>query len=265
MNLFRSGLVCLLSLPGLAAAQSPPSPAYDVSSVKPHDPGDPGMSWRVSDDGFSVVNVGFKGLVSGAWGVRADQVTGAPSWTDSLHWDITGKSTELTPEQLKKLTKEQKSQMMQQLLAERFHLKAHLETRTGTVLTLSPAKGGMKLKPMPMTAEEKATGKVADPMLGVTGGAATVMEAKRIPLSMLMANLAGDLRQTMIDKTGLPADAVYDFTLRWAPDYGSGTAGDSDAPPLPTALEEQLGIHVEAGRGPVQVLVIDYVEKPTAN
>ncbi len=154
---------------------------------------------------------------------------------------------------------------MQQLLAERFHLKAHLETRTGNVLTLSPAKGGMKLQAVPMTAEEKAAGRVADSRLSVMGGAATVMDAKRIPLSMLVANLAGNLNQNTIDKTGLPADSVYTFTLRWAPDYGSGTAGDSDAPPLPTAIEEQLGIHVEAGRGPVQVLVIEHVDKPAAN
>ncbi len=255
----------LLSLCMPAAAQSISSPAYDIISVKPHDPGAMGMSWHVSDDGFSVVNTGLKNVIASSWNVREDQVIGAPSWTDNLHWDITGKSTELTPEQLKKLTHEQKSQMMQRLLAERFQLKAHLETRTGKVLTLSPVKGGMKLKPILMTAEEKAAGKVADSRLMTTGGAATVMEASRIPLSMLLANLALNLQQTMIDKTGLPADAVYDFTLRWASDYGTGTPGESDAPPLPTALEEQLGIHLEAGRGPVQVLVIEHVDKPAAN
>lgn len=269
MNLLRkalrSCLICLLWLPMLAAAQSPPLLAYDVSSVKPHHSGDPGMSWRANEDGFSILNTELKNVIASAWNVRGDQVTGAPSWTDDLHWDITGKSTELTPEQLRKLTNEQKSQMMQQLLADRFHLKAHLETRTGPVFTLSPAKGGIQLKPIAMTAEEKAAGKVADSRLSMTGGAATVMEAKRIPLSMLMGTLAGNLHQTMIDKTGLPADAVYSFTLRYSSDYGTGPAAESDAPPLTTALQEQLGIHVEAGRGPVQVLVIDHVEKPAAN
>lgn len=269
MNLFRTllrfSLVSLLSLPVLAAAQSLPSPTYDVSSVKPHDPGDPGQNWRTSEDGFRLLNTGLKNVIALAWNVRGDQIIGAPSWTDDLHWDVVGKSTELTPEQLKKLTNEQKNLMLQQLLAERFHLKVHPETRTGTVFTLSPAKSGMKLKPIPMTAEEKAAGKIADSRLSMTGGAATVMEAKRVPLSMLMDTLTGNLRQTTLNKTGLPADAAYNFTLRWASDYGSGTAGDSDAPPLTTAIEEQLGIHVEAGRGPVQVLVVDHVEKPAAN
>lgn len=269
MNLLRkalgSCLICLLWLPMLAAAQSPLPLAYDVSSVKPHDSGDPGMSWRNNQDGFSILNTGLKNVIASGWNVRGDQVTGAPSWTDDLHWDITGKSTELTPEQLRKLTNEQKSQMMQKLLAERFHLKAHLETRTGPVFTLSPAKGGIRLKPIAMTVEEKAAGKVADSSLSMTGGSATVMEAKRIPLSMLIGTLAINLHQTMLDKTELPTDAVYSFTLRWAADYGTGTSADSDAPPLPTALQEQLGIHVEASRGPMQVLVIDHVEKPTDN
>ena len=184
-------------------------PVYDITSVKPHDPGAVGMSWRVSDDGFSVVNTRLKNVIASGWNVRGDQVIGAPAWTDDLQWDITGKSTELTPEEMKKLTKEQKSQMMQQLLAERFQLRAHLETRTGPVFTLSPAKGGMKLKSVPMTPEEKAAGYVADSRLAMTGGAATVIEARNISLSMLMANLEGSLRQNTIDKTGLPADAVY--------------------------------------------------------
>ena len=264
-NLLCSSVIALLSWPMLAAAQSLPPLAYDVSSVRPHDQGAPGMSGRVDADGFSIVNTTLKNVIASGWHVQLEQVIGAPSWTDTLHWDITGKSTELTPEQLKKLTNEQKSQMMQQLLAERFHLKAHLETRTGPVFTLSPAKGGIKLQPIPMTPEEKAAGTAADSRLGMTGGAAVVMEANRIPLSMLMGTLVGNLHQTTIDKTGLPTDAVYSFTLRWASDAGVGTAADSDAPPLPIALREQLGIHVEAGKGPVQVLVIDHVEKPTSN
>ena len=248
-----------------AATQSLQHPAYDVSSVKPHDPGVQGMSWRVNDDGVSIRNTQLKNVLASAWNVRGDQVSGAPSWTEDLHWDIMGKSTELTPEQLKKLTNEQKSQMMQQLLAERFHLKAHFETHTGPIFTLSPAKGGLKVQPIPMTAEEKAAGKIADSRLSMTGGAAMVIEAKRISLSMFILNLTGSLHQTTIDETGLPADAVYSFTLRFAPDYETGISSDNDAPSIMAALQEQLGIHVEAGRGPVQVLIIDHVEKPTAN
>jgi uncharacterized protein (TIGR03435 family) len=91
------------------------------------------------------------------------------------------------------------------------------------------------------------------------------LEAQKVSLSTLLANLAMNLRQTVIDKTGLAADAVYDFTLRWASDYGTGPAADSDALPMPAALEDQLGLRLEPGKGPVKVLVVDHVEKPTAD
>jgi uncharacterized protein (TIGR03435 family) len=261
-------LLCLADLfssPVLCAAQPAPPVAYDVSSVKPHDPADQNMSWSSGEDGFRAMNVDLKNVIAGAWGLRPDQVSGEPPWADDLHWDIAGKSTELTPVEMKKLTADQRSQMMQQLLAERFHLKAHLETRTGPVFPLLPAKGGIKLVPIPMTLEQVAAKRVPGSGLSVRGGATTTMEAKKISLSMLTANLAGNLHQTVIDKTGLPTDAVYDFTLRFAPDFGTGTSPDSDALPLPQALQDQLGIHVEASRGPVQVLIVDHVEKPAAN
>ncbi len=223
------------------------------------------MSWQVNEDGFRAINVVLKNIIVSAWGVRPDQITGEPAWVDDLHWDVIGKSTELTPEQLKTLTPDQRGQLMQQLLAERFHLRAHLETRTGPVFTLEPAKGGIKLKPIAMTAEQKASGRVAGSGLRVSGGQTAVLEATKISLSTLLSNLALNLQQTVIDKTGLPDDAVYDFTLRWAPDNGEGPAADSDALPLPAALEDQLGLHLQAGRGPVEVLVVDHIEKPLAN
>lgn len=269
MKLFHyplcTALAGLISLSALTAQNLTPVVAYDVSSVKPHDPGDRGMSWRSDDDGFRAVNVDLRSVIAGAWDLRSDQVTAEPAWADDSRWDVTGKSTELALEQLKKLTPEQRNQMMQGLLAERFHLIAHLETRTGPVFTLVPAKGGLKLKPIATTAEEKATGKVQGTHMRVMGGDAVVMEGVKVPLSMLIRNLAGNLHRTVIDNTGLPADAVYSFKLRWARDTGTGPATETDALPIPAALEDQLGLHLEAFRGPVQVLVVDHVEKPAAN
>lgn len=261
---FRLGLVGLLGVPILAAAQNPPA-AYDVSTVKPHDPTDQNMSWSDNQDGFRAVNVDLKSFISDAWHLRPDQLTSEPSWVSDLHWDITGKSTELTPEQLKKLTAKQRRQMTQQILADRFHLIAHIEIRTGPVFTLVPAKHGIKLQPIAPTAEEKATGRMPDSGLRISGGDPVVLEAKKISLSGLLGNLALNLHQTVIDKTGLPADAVYTFTLRYNPAYGQGTASEGDAPPMSSALEEQLGLHLESSRGPVKVLVVDHIEKPTAN
>ncbi|MGI4755683.1 MAG: TIGR03435 family protein [Janthinobacterium lividum] len=204
-NVLCFTLVALISLSSLAAQNLTSTPTYDVSSVKPHDPDDRSMSWRSDEDGFRAVNVDLRSVISNAWDLRSDQVTGEPSWADDLHWDVTGKSTELRPDQLRSLKPEQRAQMMQQLLAERFHIRAHLEIRTGPIFTLAPAKGGLKLNPIAMTPEERATGKVAGTRLSVRGGQATVMEAKKVPLSLLVKNLAGNLHRTVIDKTGLPA------------------------------------------------------------
>lgn len=242
-----------------------PSVTYDVSSVKPHDPSDQNMNWSENEDGFYADDVDLKNVIADAWHMRPDQLTGEPSWAEDLHWDIAGKSTELTREQLKMLLPAQRHQMMQQLLAERFHLRAHIETRTGPIFTLVPAKRGVKLKPIAMTADQRATGKVPDSSLRLMGGDAAVMEAKNIPLASLLENLALNLHEKVIDKTGLPADAVYDFTLRWEPDYGTGKTPESNALPMPAALEDQLGLRLQASKGPVQVLVIDHVEKPTAD
>jgi len=269
MSFFRSLICITLVAPAplfsLIAQNAAPTPTYDVSSVKPHDPMDRSMSWNTDGDGFRAVNVDLKNLISSAWNLRLDQVVGEPSWADDLHWDVSGKATELTPDQLKKLTPEQRNQMMQQLLGERFHIRVHLETRTGPVFTLVAAKGGIKLNPVPMTAEERASGKVAGTRLRGTGGPVMVMEGTKVPLSLLVRNLSGNLHRTVIDKTGLPADSVYDFTLRWARDNGTGPEADTDVLPMPLALEDQLGLHLQAGSGPVEVLVVDHLEKPAAN
>ncbi|MGI4758583.1 MAG: TIGR03435 family protein [Janthinobacterium lividum] len=252
-------------LPPLAAQSPAKVPAYDVSSVKPHDPTDQSMSWRSDTDGFRASNVDLRNAISSAWDLRPDQVVGEPSWVEETRWDIVGKSTELTSDELKKITPEQQNHMMQQLLVERFHLKAHLETRTGPVFHLVPAKSGVKLTPIAMTAEEIANGKVSGTRLSVRGGQAVEMVGKNAPLSLLIKNLALNLHRTVLDNTGLPSNTSYDFSLRWARDVGLGAATDTDALPLPAALEDQLGLHVEAARGPVQKLVVDHVDRPAAN
>lgn len=260
MNL---SLILLFALTLSAAAQTP-SVAYDVSTVKPHNPADQNMSWHTNEDGFHASNVNLKNLLANAWELRGDQVTAEPSWVDDLKWDIAAKSTELTPDQLKNLKPGQRAQMMQQLLVDRFHLKAHLETRTAPILTLVPAKGGIKLKPILLTAEEKAN----NPPAGGTSmraGETNVLEAKQISLESLLANLTVNLRKTVIDKTGLPGDAIYDFTLTWAPDNGLSSNPTSDAPRLADALDEQLGLHLLQTKGPETILVIDHIEKPTAD
>jgi uncharacterized protein (TIGR03435 family) len=136
------------SLAGASAlhAQDTSKLTYDVSTVKPHDPAHPGGSFGARDGRFVAVNAELRNLIAEAWGVRPDQVAGEPAWADDERWDVTGRVTDADDAVLKKIPKKDTQHMEQTLLAERFHVKVHIETRTGRVLNLVPTKSGIKLK-----------------------------------------------------------------------------------------------------------------------
>jgi uncharacterized protein (TIGR03435 family) len=258
------------SLAGASAlqAQDTSKLTYDVSTVKPHDPARPGGSFGARDGRFVAVNIGLRNLIAEGWGVRPDQVAGEPAWADDQRWDVTGRVTDADDAVLKKIPKKDTQHMEQTLLAERFHVKVHIETRTGRVLDLMPAKSGIKLKMLESVQDDGKLGNSRMPrgsllMRSAEGG--YEMDGYGIGVEMLIANIAANLQQTVIDKTGLPTDAVFDFTLKFAPETGTDTPQNGDAPPMREALEEQLGLHLESTRGPVQIVVVDHVDKPTAN
>jgi uncharacterized protein (TIGR03435 family) len=241
---------------------------YDVSTVKPHDSGDRGMSWGTRDGKLMAVNVTLKNLIAEAWGVRPDQVAGEPAWTDDEHWDVTGKVTDSEEAVLKKLTREDAKRMEQTLLAERFHIKVHLETRTAPVFNLVPARSGIKLKMLQPAAEDDKPSSSAMPRGSLRvqfAGGGYEMTGHGIGMGMLTGNIAGNLQQTVIDKTGVPDDAIFDFTLKYAPATGTDSSQNGDAPSMREALEQQLGLHLEPTRGPVLTVVVDHVDKPAAN
>jgi uncharacterized protein (TIGR03435 family) len=258
------------SLAGASAlhAQDTSKLTYDVSTVKPHDPAHPGGSFGARDGRFVAVNAELRNLIAEGWGVRPDQVAGEPAWADDERWDVTGRVTDADDAVLKKIPKKDTQHMEQTLLAERFHVKVHIETRTGRVLNLMPAKSGIKLKMLESVQDDGKLGNSRMPrgsllMRSAEGG--YEMDGHGIGVEMLIANIAATLQQTVIDKTGLPTDAVFDFTLKFAPETDTNTPQNGDAPPMREALEEQLGLHLESTRGPVQIVVVDHVDKPTAN
>jgi uncharacterized protein (TIGR03435 family) len=240
---------------------------YDVSTIKPHDPAHPGGSFGARDGRFVAVNAALRNLIADAWDVRPDQVAGEPAWADDEHWDATGRVTD-AEDAVKKITKKDTQHMEQALLAERFHVNVHIETRIGRVLNLVPAKRGIKLKMLESVQDD---GKLANSrvprgsllMRSAEGG--YEMDGYGIGIEMLIANIAGNLQQTVIDETGLPNDAVFDFTLKFVLETGTNTQQNGDAPPLREALEEQLGLHLVSASGPVQTVVVDHVDEPTAN
>jgi uncharacterized protein (TIGR03435 family) len=254
-------------------------PAFDVVSVKPNKSDSGMVRVMTKPDGYAASNVSLKMLIQSAYGIREDLVSGAPSWADSARFDIDAKVAGSDVDALKKLSPEQRRSILQPLLADRFKLKAHTETKQLPVYELVLAKGGSKLK-------EAASGDTyANGIKGPDGvGRAGLMRmgrgqltAQAVPITSLANLLSQQLHRTVIDKTGLTGK--YDLELNWTPDQGSepmfkgadgaqqrsDSAPDSSGPSIFTALQEQLGLKLQSAKGPVETLVIDQVEMPSEN
>jgi uncharacterized protein (TIGR03435 family) len=227
---------------------------------------------------MQVSNVPLRMLITFAYDIRDFQLSGGPAWVGTERYDILAKaersaSSEKVPDDPRKMTDEQRvrtqaemRERMRNLLAERFHLTIHRETREAPVYALVVAKGGSKMQAV----QESPDGRV-----GLQGGRGQLNGmAAQIP--MLANLLSNQLGRPVIDKTELKGK--YDFKLEWAPDpnqggegkFGAGveappTSSDPDGPSIFTALQEQLGLRLESQKGPVETIVIDRVEKATEN
>ena len=252
--------------------------AYDVVSVKPNKSG-PGMT-RIMNmpDRFSMTNMGLKQLIQNAYGLKMpEMISGLPGWADSAKFDVEAKMDAETIAALKAMPKEQadeqRRQMMQAALADRFKLKEHRETKEFPIYSLVIAKGGFKLK------EADPNNTYANGIKGPNGPAgAGMMMVGRGELTGQgfempgFANLLStQVHRLVVDNTGLKGK--YDFTLQWTPDEmeGGHPAGDGSAvatntgPTIYTALQEQLGLRLDPTKGPVNTVVVDHVEMPSDN
>jgi bla regulator protein blaR1 len=256
-------------------------PAFEVASIKPNKSAT-GMSLlRTTPVGFSASNVSLKAVIQHAYGVEENQILGAPGWLGSERFDIEAKVSSSDTDALHNLNPDQRKLMLQPLLADRFQLKVHTEARDLPVLVLVVAKGGPKLH------EAKPGDTYPNGLKGFDGGGGPGMmlgkpgqlTAQGVDLSSVAKQLSMQLGRTVEDKTGLTGK--YDFTLKWTPDRdpspmpGGPEAGqqgpaatlstDSSEASIFTAVQEQLGLKLESGRAPVEVLVIDHVEAPSEN
>jgi len=224
-----------------------PSLHFEVASIRPStaDPKD-GSSVRLFEGGrIRIVNEPVKLLVRIAFRLQNVQIAGGPEWIATDGYDIdakTGRAEKPQPDEL--------TPMMRSLLDERFQLKFHQETRLISSYALSVAKGGPKLK-LTGGDESSSTNTLPD--------GTSHMVAANTSMAMLANYIGNRLGAMVVDKTGLTG--VYDFKLDWAPDERP----DSSAPSLVTALRDQLGLRLESGKNPVEVLVIDSIERPSAN
>ena len=159
--------------------------------------------------------------------------------------------------------------MMQAMLADRFKLKAHRETKDLPMYALVVAKGGFKLKDADPnnTYPNGIKGPDGVSHAGMMMMRRDMLTAQAVPISSLAGNLAGQLHRIVLDRTGLTGK--YDITLRWSPDEMSNEQQDAattiSAPSIFTALDEQLGLKLESTRGPVDAIVVDHIEMPSEN
>jgi len=263
-----------LLLGGTVAAQNPElEPHFDAVSVKRNKSGEnTGPYLRYEGLQLVVVNNNLFTIMRGAWGLPPDLILGGPDWVRSERerFDILANAPDGT-------TRPQMPLMVRALLADRFKLKTHLETRDLPIYALVQARPDGKLGPKmsPTTFdckswfEAKNRGeRVVSPQPNgdapvcvlqsapgsVRGGGVPIADFARV-LSFL-----GVLGRPVLDRTGLTGD--YAFDLRWSPDADRARRVDPDFPSLFTAIREQLGLKLEATKGLVDVLVIDSAERP---
>lgn len=231
---------------------------YDVISIRPSKANE-GMSLQPSSDGILIPNTTLLQLIFNAYNVNGTsniskdyQVSGLPGWALSSRFNVEAKMDMNTMVALQRLPpKEQWRQrqfMLQALLEDRFKLKIRHGTKELPIYALVFAKGGFKLK------ESQATR-----MGGMAGEGRINFTA--LSIDDFTFTLSGDVDRVVVNKTGLKGK--YDIALRWTPDEMQSTT--DSGPSIFTALQEQLGLKLEPTRGPVNILVIDHVEKPSAN
>lgn len=269
----------LLTL-GLFAQPAAPPLTFEVASVKPSPPDARGTSIQIQPGGsLRVSNAPLMMILTVAYDVRPFQISGGPNWLTSERYDIVARAErgmdpdadppdprKMTDNQLKTLG-EQMRERLRALLAERFELVIHRDTREAPVYVLVVGKNGPKLQ----TAEEGKDGRRG---MQMGRGQLTGMAA---PLAMLATTLSNQLGRPVLDRTGLTGK--YDFKLEWTPDPGQGEIkpgalapgvepppeSDSSGPSIFTAIQEQLGLRLESQKGPMEMIVIDHVEKASAN
>ncbi len=261
----------------------------EVATIKPSKPGSGPGGYSFPAGGFKATNVSLQTLVEAAYRIGDDQVLGAPKWLNSDRYDVEAKMDASAAADLQKLNREEldaaRQQMLQAFLADRLMLTIHRETKEFPVYLLSViSKNGPKLQEAKPgdTYADGPKGRDGSPLAAgntrMTGGRnARTLTAHAVPISSLTQLLLAFLGRPVLDKTGLVGK--YDFTLTWGPDDNrppaltggasndgsSSVASDSNGPPLLTALQEQLGLKLESGKGPLEVIVIDHVERPSGN
>jgi uncharacterized protein (TIGR03435 family) len=261
-----------------------PPLSYEVATIKPIDPNTAGQMVMLPP-GTTLNPLTIRRYIMDAYGATYQtQVVGGPDWLNKDPYDIKGKVPDDLEAASQKMTREdrinQNSAMQQSLLADRFHLKAHFETRVLPVYELVPAKGGLKITEVPAPPERKPR----DPSIHIRPGDTlppgtmmTTMNSTGILVlngrAIKMQSLAHTISfsgatevgtRPIVDHSGFTG--YFDIKdLTWAPLVNADAANAPDAPSLSEALQDKLGLKLVPAKDPIEVLVIDSIDRPSPN
>ena len=218
-------------------------------------------------DGYHVENGPLKFLIMDAYNVKWDSIVGGPDWIETNGYDIDAKVTPSADAPPPKLTGAQRKQMIQSMLADRFKLVVHNETKDAPIYELELAKSGSKL---PESTPGDTFAKGINGLDGnpVSSGYPVMLGRGRlfgqaVTIASLIDYLKQELHRPVVDKTGLTGK--YDLSLQWTPDNTPDDSPLAGGPSIFAAVQEQLGLKLTSTHGPVKTLVIDHVEPPSPN
>jgi len=267
-----------VSSQSVASLSSTQTVVFDVASIREVKPDGPASTVFIDPPHNSVFHLSATPawyLITTAYGIQLFQLLGKPDWLMQTRYDVNAKSDSVADERLAQLDDAQaaleKHRMVQQLLADRFHLKVHWGTQEGDVYNLVIAKGGSKLLDANGSAVSEQESKLfkgntIPPIYRRTvSGTETDFVAHGCQMSDIVELLSQQSGRAVIDKTGLTGR--YNFVLKTSGDFARGDRSAYSSPllPLSEAIQEQIGIKLEPSKGAAKTLSIDHIEKPSEN
>lgn len=258
-------LLCVLSF-NLSAQpptkQNQASPAFEVATVKANETGSYGSGSRFVDGKFIATNIQIRNLMQyNAFNIALPRIVGGPKWIESSRFDIEAKVDETTLQHMEEITRSERDEMIRmlvrQLLEDRFGLKFHWEVRQMPVYVLLFEKLGPNLS----TAKSPR-----DPasMMAIPGDFEATSATMHEVANELTQDLTRELGRVVIDRTNL--SGKFDMSLKWTPENTVISQSEpTNEGSIFTAVREQLGLKLESAKAPVEVLVIDHMDRPSAN